>query len=498
MSTVIKSKRVYNDSIQQYKKENWVIRHIVVDLVASLINLVTNYQRGFKWSPNACSNLIETIMLKMIIPTIYLYRLQECDKKKNEKYKYECVDGHHRLETILKFRNSDFINLPNGKKFLPYYYHKETYTYLFYEKNKNTEDFALENDTYQIDYFTEEEKAIFDEYTLDITDITRPMTYNERCDIFTRLQMGIQNRNSDFDKNRLECVLVNEFNNALILPKYEKIYIESLTTSPINYILYHFIRLFAIYKMIINNDIDSDSDLDDNIDNEEKLKEELIDIILKGDSKYKKMISIKNSWLNKEDEVQPYMEGFTDSLKYFLIIIKETELTYTPYRLLSMYCSFLKNPHYFEGENRERKIKQLKRLSVNECKSDKTLWLRKDDKKDESYKNRCKEYFVKCMEENDNYDYNNEIENVAKHKRQYLSPKERNAIWKRDFQDQQEGQCWLCEKEVTKKKWQCGHIVAVAKGGTNDQDNLVVMHKKCNLNQGTENAYEYKKKLVSI
>jgi hypothetical protein len=485
------SKRVYNDFIELSTK-NYSISYIVDELKAGNNNLSPDYQRDFKWILTTCSNLIDSVMKRKIIPTHYNYKLQNKDKKPNEKYKYECIDGHHRLKTIYHFKNSEYIKLPNGKELLVYYYNKENNIYLFYEKNENTKNFTLENDTYQIDYFTEEEKERFDDFILDFREITTPLTYNDRSDIFTRLQMGTPNRNSDFDKNRLECPLINEFNNKRIVAIYGKQYIDLLTTSPVNYTLYHKIRLFAIYKTIM--DSDNDSDLDDNIDNEE----ELLSIVLTGDSKYKKMISNKYSWVNKEDEVKPYMEGFADSLKEFFDLLEKTGLTFTPYRLLSVYCDFLKNPYYFEGENQERKIKQLKRLYEKESKSDKNLWLRKDDKNDESYKNRCKKYFLKCMEENDNYDYNNEIENVSKHKRQYLSPKERNAIWKRDFQDKQEGQCWLCEKEVTKKKWQCGHIVAVAKGGTNDQDNLVVMHKKCNLNQGTENAYEYKKKLVSI
>ena len=280
MSVVNFNKRRIGENKLQVTKPSSTIRHFVSDLNIGLINLSPDYQRGFKWDAKRCSHLIQAVLEKSYIPPLLYYTLQLDEKK--EKFRYECVDGQNRSNTIRAFVNGEFI-LSNNKKILPYWLHNETNTYVFYQKNKNTEDFEKENEHLTIDYFTEDEKSVFDEYVLDINVINSPMTYEERCQLFTNLQTGVPNRNSDFDKNRLECTLIHCFTEERIVALYEKPYIQLLITQPSNYTTYHMMRLFAIYKEI-NKEKNSDNEV--NKDIEDYILEEVMTL----DTKYKKMI----------------------------------------------------------------------------------------------------------------------------------------------------------------------------------------------------------------
>ena len=53
------------------------------------------YQRTFRWDISQQSALIESILLNIPIPPIYVYQ--------NERGKWNLIDGQQRLSTIFKF-----------------------------------------------------------------------------------------------------------------------------------------------------------------------------------------------------------------------------------------------------------------------------------------------------------------------------------------------------------------------------------------------------------
>ena len=53
------------------------------------------YQRMFRWDITQQSALIESILLNIPIPPVYVYQ--------NEKGKWNLIDGQQRLSTIFKF-----------------------------------------------------------------------------------------------------------------------------------------------------------------------------------------------------------------------------------------------------------------------------------------------------------------------------------------------------------------------------------------------------------
>lgn len=68
---------------------------------------------------------------------------------------------------------------------------------------------------------------------------------------------------------------------------------------------------------------------------------------------------------------------------------------------------------------------------------------------------------------------------AAKHKRKSLSVKSRFEVFKRDSFT-----CQYCGSHPPQAKLHVDHIIAVAEGGGNEQDNLVTACDRCNLGKG--------------
>ena len=82
-------------------------------------NLITNpdYQRDYVYSEEKASRLIESALMMIPLPTLYL--CEEGDKK------YSVIDGQQRIMSFLKFCNGDFalkglttLTELNGKKYV--------------------------------------------------------------------------------------------------------------------------------------------------------------------------------------------------------------------------------------------------------------------------------------------------------------------------------------------------------------------------------------------
>lgn len=59
------------------------------------------------------------------------------------------------------------------------------------------------------------------------------------------------------------------------------------------------------------------------------------------------------------------------------------------------------------------------------------------------------------------------------------------------------GKCYVCEKEINSKRFDCGHIKAVVDGGTNALNNLKPICSTCNSSMGSTNLEDFKKEYFS-
>tara|TARA_B100000795_G_scaffold227434_1_gene183790 strand:- start:692 stop:1759 length:1068 start_codon:yes stop_codon:yes gene_type:complete len=91
-------------------------------------------------------------------------------------------------------------------------------------------------------------------------------------------------------------------------------------------------------------------------------------------------------------------------------------------------------------------------------------------------------------------DFIKKIDNIKEKKREMPSPELRRKIWNKVNNDNNNGICYTCNKELQyDKKMHCGHIVAHALGGETSLDNMMPVCEDCNKKMGIMNMKEYKK-----
>ncbi len=84
-----------------------------------------------------------------------------------------------------------------------------------------------------------------------------------------------------------------------------------------------------------------------------------------------------------------------------------------------------------------------------------------------------------------------EITNDSRPKRKKFSRAEEKALWKKYG-----GRCVICERGTDFDEGEIDHIIPLAKGGTNDYDNLQWLCLRCNKLKGHTKTNEQVRKLV--
>ena len=69
----------------------------------------------------------------------------------------------------------------------------------------------------------------------------------------------------------------------------------------------------------------------------------------------------------------------------------------------------------------------------------------------------------------------------------------RDEVWRNAF-DSLDGYCYCCLTAIRIENWDCGHIVAHARGGKDEADNLRPLCRTCNISMGKHNMIEWMKK----
>lgn len=158
----------------EYK--DFTIGGLVLKIMSGDIELQPDFQREYVYDDTRASYLIESILIDMPIPTIYL-----CE----EEDVYEVIDGQQRLTTVKRFYNNEFSlkklkYLPdlNGK------YFKD----LDKKQKRQFEDFCFK------------------------TTIIKPDAENIKYELFERLNTGASSLNAQEIRN---CIYRGKFNNIL-------------------------------------------------------------------------------------------------------------------------------------------------------------------------------------------------------------------------------------------------------------------------------------------
>ena len=75
------------------------LQQLLTMLESDQITIAPAYQRQFRWDSERCSQLIESLMLGIPIPNLFMAT--------NEDNTWEAVDGVQRLSAIVKFAGDD-------------------------------------------------------------------------------------------------------------------------------------------------------------------------------------------------------------------------------------------------------------------------------------------------------------------------------------------------------------------------------------------------------
>ncbi len=68
----------------------------------------------------------------------------------------------------------------------------------------------------------------------------------------------------------------------------------------------------------------------------------------------------------------------------------------------------------------------------------------------------------------------------AKPKRSTISPEFRQAIWNKTNKEENIGKCYCCLKRIFRSNFDCGHNIALIKGGPTDLNNMFAICESCN------------------
>ena len=161
------------------------------------INLSPSYQREFSWNNDKQDLFIDSIMNNYIIPPIILIKLS--DKKGG--FRYECMDGQHRLTVLKHFIEGKTINYddPHYIRFTKNEDSKRMN--IFYEKKKRLQEIKDKR------YMSEDEKNIFNDKKIIIIKISNydPKLSNLfstiKNEMFLRLQKGERAGGTDILRN---------------------------------------------------------------------------------------------------------------------------------------------------------------------------------------------------------------------------------------------------------------------------------------------------------
>lgn len=88
------------------------------------------------------------------------------------------------------------------------------------------------------------------------------------------------------------------------------------------------------------------------------------------------------------------------------------------------------------------------------------------------------------------------IESINKPKkvRKALSKGLKTDLWDKYYPGKLIGPCYVCSKDIDARNFEAGHVMPVAKGGSDKIDNLRPICRKCNGSMSDTDLYEYKKR----
>ena len=451
------------------------VRDLLREDYFGTIMLRPRYQRHIKWRPDSMNDFIGTVMNHGLVPGVIMYKLhaEDKDEEYQGKYKYEVVDGQHRLYTLNAFRSGTQQKLPHIKKpFFVHWCHETTdengnkhIQRVFYQETQAVVNWYRE--TYKDGgvpcFLTDEEKDAFDDFTIGITMIDTKLSMDQRREIFMSLQKGIPVRNSDYLKNMTSCKLIAYFEENNYESMMTDVFFEYCSKKAGNYWIQWATRCFLLFEK----------------SKEERSESEPVETFLKYDSAIQKAIKNNNIELNPTAE---QFSEFDDAFRSFIDFLRQQEegTLFNPTQLFALFYHVGGSNHTYNTDILTTHMSIFSKegqKKVNKC-----LWESKGEIEPR------KRYFNKCLTQLE------DMTAVAKPiDTRPISKKLRKQVFEKAIVA---GKCDMCETEITMETFHAAHIVARSLGGETNLDNLIPTCRICNLKMGTQKPDVYKEEVL--
>lgn len=432
------------------------------------------YQRNrFRHNEDFVSGLLATIMNYGVIMPILLYKIQQNDIKRSNQYKHEVIDGVHRISAISCYMNGTYIKCEKNKKIMPCIFNETTKEYILYNKTTYTEEWRNfpENAKKNIIYMSDEDKDRFTNFEIILCKITCPMTLDQRREQFSNIQHNLPVRNNDLYKNCIHIPIVkiiSDFNLEQLFDNVCDHLCKDITQYKINWII-----RFWLFSIEHNQNC----------------------ITIK-DSEIKSMLERCNPSIMIIDEkkTNTFVKEFTRFCNLFEEI--DANITLSPVAIYSIYDVLRKKEENIEYDNILRS--HFMKLSKGETKIQRSMWEARNNTTADDLVNYFDEFTMKLL----NIDNLAETDTIG-----YIDPRKpiplklKNAVWKKWFDNNDQGQCFCCNNEIYKKAKDklktvnYGHVKSHHDGGDLTEENMRCVCFKCNQTMKTENLFEWKSRM---
>ena len=431
------------------------------------INMSPKFQRGrYRHDEEFATQLLNSIITYCIIMPVLLYKLHPSDKDNLCDFNWEAIDGAHRIMTILQFMAGKYIQCEKGRKIMPYIFHAESKTHLFYQKTEETEEWANDRDNKnkRISYMTPEERERFNRYELQLSIITTPLTLEQRRREFLKIQINLPVKNNDLYKNFTQIPIIKVIMDSNIDEMFYDI-CKHLDKDITQYTTQWLIRFWLISK-----GHQSPSECMSIKDGQIKtmLEMPMCTALLCSTEKHELFIRQFERFHNFFDEMP-------DFIKLSPVAI---------YAIFNYLCNS-------DSDKDEIIMSHMISLYSGESKDERKMWEPKNSGA------QLMNYFNLFSDKLNSLKILAPPEYV-KEPRKAIPKKVRDEVWKLYFDTEDIGKCFCCNKDIFQKgseptkTWNCGHVVSDHHGGETTVENMRPVCFGCNQLMKTQNMMLFK------
>lgn len=233
--------------INRYEITTYVTQRSIESLIKWVDKkkiIIPDFQRDYVWPISVASKLIDSVLLNLPIPNIFLYKVM-----KDGDEVYYVVDGFQRIQTLKYFKENSWSQCSNIKEGI----NEESSSryHPFKIKYKSSEWYGK---TYQM--LSNDDRFNFDEYSVNLTifEQSNPKNKNSMFEVFERINTGSDKLSEQEIRNAIyPGVFLDKIREFAKIDEYQKmIENDSFMKKRQNYVEL-FLRFVSYYYAYSHN-----------------------------------------------------------------------------------------------------------------------------------------------------------------------------------------------------------------------------------------------------